>query len=98
MRIIFSLIAASVLFLSVSSANAEQFCAPRDKAVVQLEKQFGEFVSGRGLAVNGKRMIELFVSEKGSWTVLISDPKGLSCVVTSGENWQGINVVFGQPA
>ncbi len=98
MRIIFSLIAASVLFLSVSSANAQQFCAPRDKAVVQLKKQFGELVSGRGLAVNGKRMIELFVSEKGSWTVLISDPKGLSCVVTSGENWQGIKVVFGQPA
>jgi len=98
MRIIFSLIAASVLFLSVSSANAQQFCAPRDKAVVQLEKQFGEFVSGRGLAVNGKQMIEIFVSEKGSWTVLISDPKGLSCVVTSGENWQGIKVVFGQPA
>ncbi len=98
MRIILSLVAVSVLFISATSANAEQLCAPRDKAVVQLKKQFGEFVSGRGLVVNGKRMIELFVSEKGSWTVLISDPKGLSCVVTSGENWQGIKVVFGQPA
>ncbi len=98
MRIIFSLIAASVLFLSASSANAEQFCAPRDTAVLQLEKQFGEMVSGRGLAANGKRMIELFVSEKGSWTVLISDPNGRSCVMSSGENWQGTKVLVGDPA
>ncbi len=98
MRIIFSLIAASALFLSASSANAEQFCAPRDRAVIQLEKQFGELVSGRGLAVNGKRMIELFVSEKGSWTVLISDPNGRSCVMASGENWQGTTVLVGDPA
>ncbi len=98
MRIISSLIAASALFLSASSANAEQFCAPRDRAVKQLEKQFGELVSGRGLAVNGERMIELYVSEKGSWTVLISDPNGRSCVMASGENWQGITVLVGDPA
>ncbi len=42
-------------------------CRPHapDKAI-QLEKQFGELVFGRGLAANGKRMIELFVSEKGT--------------------------------
>ncbi len=98
MRIIFGLIAASVLFLSASSANAEQFCAPRNEAVIQLEKQFGELVSGRGLAANGKRMIELLVSENGSWTVLISDLNGRSCVMASGENWQGITVLVGDPA
>ncbi len=98
MRIIFSLIAVAVLFLSASSANAEQLCAPRNKAVMQLDEQFGEMVSGRGLAVNGKRMIELFVSEKGSWTVLVSDPNGRSCVMASGENWQGIKVLVGDPA
>ena len=98
MRIIFSLIAASALFLSAPSAYAEQFCAPRDTALVQLEKQFGELISGRGLAENGKRMIELLVSKKGSWTVLISEPNGRSCVVASGESWQGITVLVGDPA
>ncbi len=98
MRIISSLIAASALFLSVSSANAEQFCAPRDRAVIQLEKQFGEMVSGRGLVANGKRMFELLVSEKGSWTVLISDPNGRSCVMASGGNWQAMTVLVCDPA
>jgi hypothetical protein len=98
MRIIFSLIVASALFLSAPSANAEQFCAPRDRAVIQLEKQFGELVSGRGLAENGRRMIELLVSEKGYWTVLISDSNGRSCVMASGESWQGKKVLVGDPA
>ena len=98
MRIIFSLIAASVLLISASSANAKQSCAPHDRAVKQLEKQFGEKVFGRGLAANGKRMIELFVSENGSWTMLISGPNGRSCVMAIGENWQGIKVLVGDPA
>ena len=98
MRIIASLIAASVLFLSATSANAQQVCAPRDRVVMQLKKQFEEEVSGRGLTVNGKKMIELFISEKGSWTMLISDPRGRSCVVASGEYWQGITALVGDPA
>lgn len=98
MKIIFSLIAASALFVSASSANAQQFCAPRDTAVAELEKQFEEKVFGRGLAVDGRRMIELFVSETGSWTVLASDPNGHSCVMASGEDWQGLTVSVGDPA
>lgn len=98
MKIIFGLIATVSLFISTGSATAEQICAPRDRAVKQLEKQFQENVSGRGLTLNGMRMIELFVSETGSWTVLASDPTGLSCVVASGEGWQGTTKLVGEPA
>ena len=89
--------AAAALFLSVQGANAQQVCAVREKAVVQLEKQFEEQVAGRGLATDGKLMFELFVSENGSWTVLVSDPKGRACVVASGEPWQGLVRIVGDP-
>ena len=98
MRIIFSLIAASTLLISAPSAHAAQLCAPRDTAVTHLDKQFEEKVSGRGLAANGKRMIELYVSESGSWTMLASDPRGHSCIVASGEDWQSIAALVGDPA
>ncbi len=98
MKIIFGLIAASALLISASSANAEQICAPRDRAVNQLEKQFGEKVFGRGLAANGKRMIEMFVIENGSWTMLITGPNRRSCVMAGGQNWQGLKVLVGDPA
>lgn len=90
--------AAFVLLLSAQAANAQQACAVRNEAVVQLERQFDEQVAGRGLAANGQRMLELFVSETGSWTLLVSDPNGRSCVVASGEAWQGQVLALGDPA
>ena len=98
MKITFGLIAAAVLFISVSTAHAEQICETRDSAVMELEKQFDEKVFGRGLASNGQRMLELFVSRTGSWTVLVSDPKGYSCVMANGDNWQGLTQLAGDPA
>ncbi len=97
MKIANILIAASTLFVSAQIASAQPLCAAHDKAVLQLEKQFEEQVAGRGLAENGKQMLELFVSEKGSWTVLVSDPSGRSCVVASGESWQGKTLILGDP-
>lgn len=98
MRTVFSLIAAFALTLTASSAHAQQFCAARDKVVAQIEKQFKEKVSGRGLAAQGKQLIELFVSQTGSWTMLVSDPQGRSCVMASGEDWQGLAVLVGDSA
>ncbi len=63
---------ASALLLSAQPANAQQFCAPHEKATLQLEEKFDEQVVGRGLTPNGKAMFEVFVGESGSWTVLVS--------------------------
>ena len=98
MKVIFGLIVTVSLLFSAGSVVAEQTCAPRDRAANQLEKQFRESVSGRGITVNGMRMIELFVSETGSWTVLASDPTGRSCIIASGEGWQGPTRLIGEPA
>ena len=96
-RVLTAFAAASALWLSTQTANAQQVCTPRDKAVSQLEKQFDEQVAGRGLAENGKRMLEVFVSEKGSWTLLASDARGRSCVMASGESWRGVEQLVGEP-
>ncbi len=53
---------------------------------------------GRGLANAGKAMFELFVSEKGSWTVVVSEPNGSSCILVSGESWQQLPLLIGDPA
>jgi len=98
MKFVLGLFAASALLTSVSFAHAQQICAPRGSAVMELEKQFEEKVFGRGLAANGQRLLELFVSKTGSWTVLVSDPKGRSCVMASGDNWQGLKQLAGDAA
>ena len=88
---------ASVLCLWAWTAQAQQACVPRDRAVLQLD-QFEEQVAGRGLTANGSRVLELFVSESGTWTLLASDVRGRSCVMASGESWHPVKQVAGDPA
>ena len=89
---------ASALLLSAQSANAQQVCAPHETVALQLEEKFAELVVGRGLTPNGKAMVELFVSESGSWTMLVSEPSGQSCVVATGEGWRRMPLLVGDPA
>ncbi len=83
---------------STGPASAQQACVTHEAATKHLEKQFDERVVGRGLANAGKAMFELFVSETGSWTVVVSEPNGPSCILTSGESWQQLPLLIGDPA
>ncbi len=83
---------------STGPASAQQACVTHESAAKQLEKQFDEMVVGRGLGNSGKAMFELFLSEKGSWTVVVSEPSGRSCILASGESWQQMPLLIGDPA
>ncbi len=96
-QVLSAIVIAAALLLLAQPANAQQVCAPHEKAALHIEKKFDEQVVGRGLTPNGKAMVELFVSESGSWTVLVSDPSGRSCVVAIGESWQHIPLLVGDP-
>jgi len=62
-------------------------CGPRTSIIQQLEREFAETPVSRGLASNGT-VIELLVSETGTWTMLISLPNGNSCFGAAGEMWE----------
>ena len=62
-------------------------CGPRDAAVAELVGNFGEHAIGRGLSENGQAMLEVFKSESGSWTIIVTDAKGVSCVLANGQVW-----------
>lgn len=82
-----AMIPVVTMSLWAGSASAEQRCATRDGAVAQLAKKYSEKVVGRGLFKGGKTMAELFVSTSGSWTVVVTNTEGTSCIVASGESW-----------
>ena len=77
-----------VALLGCTPAVAEPLkCAPREQVVARLAEKYTEQQRGLGLA-QGSHVVELFVSEGGSWTVLLSFPEGHSCLIAAGENWQ----------
>ena len=70
-----------------TEARAQEACVVRAEAVAQLDKKFGEAVAARGLAQDGKAMVELFANPNGSWTIVATNVNGRSCIVASGEIW-----------
>ena len=86
---------SAAALLATPEATAQQMCLIRDDAIERLSKQHGEAVTGRGLAQGGRAMVELLTNEQGSWTLVITDVKGRSCIIGVGEAWQSIKVPRG---
>ena len=75
-----------VIFYCSFTANAQIACGPRGDIVKRLAEKFKEKQVAMGLDITGK-LVEVFVSDKGDFTVLLSDPSGRTCIATTGQNW-----------
>ena len=98
-----SFLAAAFLLVTVLSplarpATAQEVCILRDAAFQHLEQQYGEHPVGRGLAQAGKTMVELLTSDQGTWTIVITNVKGETCVLASGEAWTKTKIKLGEPS
>ena len=85
-------------FSGSGPAHAQEVCLIRGDAIEQLDKQYGEKVIAQGLTKNGKAIFELFVSDSGSWTAIVSNPAGHSCVIATGDYWLPAQAKVGNPA
>lgn len=73
---------------TVPSVKAQTACGPRELLVTRLEGSFGEARMGAGLQ-GDTSMFEIWASsDSGSWTILVTNTDGISCVMAAGENWQ----------
>ena len=69
-------------------AAAQQNCAAREVVLGHLTENFGESRQSIGKAPEG-RVVEVFASlETGTWTITITLPDGLTCLVASGEAFE----------
>lgn len=59
-------------------------CGPRLAVVERLNTKHNEFKVGEGIDYSGS-IIEIFSSGKG-WTALRTDTRGVSCIVSVGQN------------
>ncbi len=63
-------------------------CGPRDEIVAQLGSVFQEAPNGMGM-IDPNAVVEVFVSDAGTFTILASNTDGTSCILASGEGWDG---------
>lgn len=72
-------------------ALAENLCTERGTLVETLKKRYAELPVSKGLSGSG-HVLEVYVSEAGSWTILVTRPTGESCILSAGENWHQVPV------
>lgn len=74
---------------SVSYAQAPA-CVKRADLLAHLARQYREAPAAVGLADNGA-LLEVFASRDGeTWTVAVTTPNGISCLIATGEQWQDL--------
>ena len=78
---------AAIATCFAGSAVAQTACGDRDKIVGQLQAKYQESHRASGLETDTK-MVEIWTSEaSGSWTILITQANGQTCVAAAGKNW-----------
>jgi hypothetical protein len=73
-----------------AAAPEEPICGEREIFVDRLVQGFGERPASVGLGSDGN-VVEVFRSDGGSWTLLITKPGGISCVIAAGEAWHHLD-------
>lgn len=80
------------------AAQAQQACAPRADIVAELQAKYGETRRGAGLQNRGS-VTEVFASaETGTWTIIVTRPDGVACMMAAGEAWLDERPAPGEPS
>lgn len=67
--------------------QAQAVCGERAEVASNLAKGHSETPVSMGLASNGA-VIEVFASDSGTFTIIMTLPTGVSCLMAAGEDWQ----------
>ena len=77
----------AALALSTLSAQAQLVCGGHDDVIAGLTQAFQQRQIGYGV-VGQAAIVEIYVSTSGTWTLLITDVNGQSCILAIGEGWE----------
>ncbi|MFW8595635.1 hypothetical protein [Cribrihabitans neustonicus] len=89
MNLTLGLCLLSLLALSAGPAAAQgRKCAPREKVVQRLAEKYGESRQSIGMGERGLVMETFASAESGSWTITVTTPTGITCLVASGQSYE----------
>lgn len=84
---------AVALTLGAGTAQAAPRCGERSEVLDMLQGNYDE--TRRGIGVAGPtQVLEVFASIEGTWTVVVTDPDGRTCLVASGRGWEDLREVL----
>ena len=83
--------------LTAPAALAQPVCGSHQSISENLKKSYTEAPISMGIT-SGGGIIEVFSSPKGTWTLVITQPNGMSCLIAAGQDWEELpkqEMIFG---
>lgn len=77
-----------ILAVFLASPSAAQIgCQERSTVMKWLKGNYQEVITAVGLTNDGK-LVEFASSKNGkTWTLILTDAKSISCLITAGQDW-----------
>lgn len=74
--------------LASSAAAAQPQCNERAHVLDLLAKKYKEAPVAAGVTNSGGLVEVLTDAKGGTWTIIVTTPQGMSCLVAAGEGWR----------
>lgn len=88
---------AAAIFLSATSVQAQIVCVPRSDVLAHLAKKYHEAPVAIGVTSAGALVEVLTTGDGATWTIIVTGPNGLSCLVAAGEGWRTLSPTTADP-
>jgi hypothetical protein len=85
------------LALVADAAAAQPQCNDRKQVLDLLAQKYKEAPVASGVTNNGGLVEVLTDTKGGTWTIIVTTPQGVSCLVAAGEGWRKMEQVALDP-
>ncbi len=85
------------LFASTAIAQSQPQCNERDNVLELLAKKYQETPIAAGVTNTGGLVEVLTDHKSGTWTIIVTTPQGMSCLVAAGEGWRNMEQISLEP-
>ena len=88
---------AGLAIVSTSVATAQPQCDQRDSVLEVLQSKYKESPVAIGVTHNGGLVEVLSTGNGTTWSIIVTTPQGMSCLVAAGEGWKAMEQVAADP-
>lgn len=81
----------------IEPASAQSQCNKRDNVISLLANKYKESPIAVGVTNTGGLVEVLSTGDGNTWTIIVTTPQGMSCLVAAGEGWRAIEQELEEP-
>ncbi len=82
---------------AAQSQSSQNQCNKRDNVLSLLANKYQEAPVAVGVTNTGGLVEVLSTGDGNTWTIIVTTPQGMSCLVAAGEGWRAVDHVAAEP-